>query len=148
MAIQSIPQPVTTTLLFPGRLRRAVERFGAFGYPHEVCGLLLGRFDGEETVVEEVTEAKNLNRQRARDRYALDPEDFLRAEKRATERGLDVVGVWHTHPDHAAVPSQTDLDAAWPGYSYVIVSVSRGRGLETRSWTLDGDHFVEEEVLS
>lgn len=147
MAIQPIPLK-TKTLQFQGRLRRRIERLAAFGYPYEVCGLLIGRTDGDVTAIADVTEARNINRKRARDRYVLHPEDFLRAEKRAAEMGFDVVGIWHSHPDHPAVPSKTDLDAAWEGYSYVIVSVVAGRGLETRSWRLDGDDFIEEDIES
>jgi proteasome lid subunit RPN8/RPN11 len=143
------PLPLTANrLLLPGRLRRRIQRFAATGYPHEVCGLMLGYTDGGTTVVEEVVQARNLNRRRARDRYDLDPDDFLRAERLAEGLDLEVVGIWHSHPDHPPVPSQTDLDAAWPGYSYAIVSVAAGRGFDTRSWRLDGEDFVEEEVLS
>jgi proteasome lid subunit RPN8/RPN11 len=134
--------------LFPGRLRRRIEWRAANGYPHEVCGLLIGRSDGHTTAVAEVVEARNRNHRRARDRYELDPEDFLRAEKLAAGLGLDVVGIWHSHPDHPAEPSETDLEAAWQGYSYVIVSVERDRGVETRSWRLNGGGFVEEAIES
>lgn len=148
MSVSNAVRRKTRALRLPERLREEIESLGANGYPNEACGLLLGRFVDGVTDVARVTWARNLNTQRSRDRYALDPRDFLRAERIAEEQGLDVVGVWHSHPDHAAVPSQTDLDAAWPGYAYVIVSVVGGRALETRSWRLDTDRFIEEEVTS
>ena len=148
MPTSNAVRKAVSQLRVPGRLRREIESLAANGYPDEVCGLLVGRFDQAAIHVERVTWARNLNTTRSRDRFALDPRGFLRAERIADEQGLDVVGIWHSHPDHAAVPSQTDLDAAWPGYAYVIVSVVGGRAVETRSWRLDTDRFVEEEVTS
>ena len=115
-------------------------------YPHEGCGLLLGSAHLGLTVVREVTFARNLNDERAHDRYTLDPRDMLRAEKRASDIDGEIVGVWHTHPDHPAKPSVTDREAAWPGWSYVIVSVEEGSVADLRSWRLDEDAFQEERI--
>jgi proteasome lid subunit RPN8/RPN11 len=144
----SVSRAITNTntrLRLAPSLRKEMETRAAAGYPNEVCGLLIGRANGDATTVEHIAPARNLNTVRARDRYALDPNDFLRAERFAAERDLGVVGIWHSHPDHPAIPSQTDLDAAWPEYSYVIVSVFDGRVSETRSWRLDIDRFNQEE---
>jgi proteasome lid subunit RPN8/RPN11 len=133
-------------LTIPARLQREIETSALAGYPDESCGILVGRFNCAETTVELVTTARNLNTERSRDRFVLDPDDFVRADRIAADNGLDVVGVWHSHPDHPAEPSQTDLGNAWPCYSYVIVSVSRERVEAVRSWRLDGDRFEEERL--
>lgn len=118
------------------------------GYPNEACGVLIGRNDGNLTRVEHITEARNLNVDSPHNRYRLDPEDFLRADRWAAQRGLEVVGIWHSHPNAAPFPSDTDLEAAWPGYSYVIISVNERRSIVVRSWRLDGEVFVEEKIES
>jgi proteasome lid subunit RPN8/RPN11 len=116
------------------------------GYPEETCGLLLGRRSGAERVVVQVRQARNLNRERAQDRYELDPEDYLAADRDARAEGLDVVGIWHSHPDHPAKPSATDLASAWPGWSYLIVAIGRAGVRDIRCWGLNGDDFQEEEI--
>jgi proteasome lid subunit RPN8/RPN11 len=108
---------------------------------------LIGRFNGNATKVEQVTEAGN-RAPETRRLYLLDPDDFLAAESQARKSGLDVVGVWHSHPDHPASPSQTDLERAWPGYSYVIVAVTEDGLPEIRSWRLHNDSFLEERLES
>ncbi|MEM9383349.1 MAG: M67 family metallopeptidase [Planctomycetota bacterium] len=128
--------------------RTALEDRARRGYPHEVCGLLVGRRDERGAAIYEVTESRNLEPIRARDRYTLDPLHLLTVEEDARARGLDVLGVWHTHPDHPALPSETDRAAAWEGWSYVIASVLGGEVADVRSWQLEGDAFVEEEVAS
>ncbi len=98
------------------------------------------------TLVERITQAGNLATERRADRYRLDPDDFLEADIAARRDGLEIVGIWHTHPDHPSRPSLTDLEAAWEGYSYVIVSVGAGGVHDTRSWRLAGDEFVEQSI--
>jgi proteasome lid subunit RPN8/RPN11 len=134
------------TLHLPAELRTRIERWVAGGYPLETCGLLLGsRGDGEARVCD-VAAARNLNRARARDRYELDPLDFLAADRAARSAGLDVIGAWHSHPDHPAVPSETDRAQAWEGWSYLIVSVAADGVRGLRAWRMSGDRFVEEEI--
>ena len=137
-----------TTLCLPGALRDQLERRGREGYPNETCGLLLGHATGERVEVKETAIARNLNVERAADRYELDPADFVAADARARAAGMEIVGIWHSHPDHPAQPSPTDLTAAWEGWSYVILSVSRAGLEDLRSWRLDGGRFVEEEVAA
>ena len=102
---------------------------------------------GAPAVVERARSARNLVAS-AHDRYELDPADHLAAEDEARALGLEVVGVWHSHPDRPALPSETDRRRAWPGWSYVIVAVASGKAAELRSWRLEGDRFAEEEVLA
>ncbi len=105
-------------------------------YPHEACGLLLGRRGAEDTVTE-APAVPNLNTERAADRYELDPRGWMAAEKAARARGEMVLGVYHSHPDHPARPSQTDLDRAWPDLVYLIVAIRGGKAAEWTCWTLD-----------
>lgn len=137
---------IVGTLYLPPALRTRIEQWVRAGYPCETCGLLLGHAENERVEVSEVALARNLDLERAADRYELDPVDFVAADARARTAGMDIVGVWHSHPDHPALPSQTDRAAAWPGWSYVILSVSREGIADLRSWRLDGNQFVEEEV--
>lgn len=111
-------------------------------YPEEACGLLLGREQGQ--VLEALAMANQAeDRRRA---YLIDPEQHLRTELRARERGLTVIGVWHSHPDGRPVPSVTDTESAWPDWHYVIAAVEAGQAREIRAWMLRESRF-EEEVI-
>ena len=79
----------------------------------------------------------NLNTERGHDRYEMDPKALLAVEREAKAGGMSVMGVYHSHPDNPARPSATDLERAWPGYAYVIVSVRQGRAAEWGCWCLD-----------
>lgn len=127
---------------------KRIETWVVNGYPSETCGLLIGTVEGSRTRVEQVTEARNLKVTEADTRYLLDPDDFLKAEQEAGRLDVDVVGIWHSHPDHPPRPSTSDLEAAWPGYSYLILSVTgEGQVPDVRSWRLEGEEFKEEEVI-
>ena len=115
-------------------------------YPHEACGLLIGREADGRTLVERIVSCRNLAVDRLADRYVLDPDDFLAADEAARKEGLDIVGIWHTHPDHPARPSETDLEAAWPEYCYLIVSVTSAGVAEHRAWRLEDERFIEQEI--
>ena len=135
-------------LVLPREIRSELEGWIRAGYPEETCGLLLGRQRDGRTETSRAMQARNLNRDRARDRYELDPEGFLAADLAAREAGLEIVGVWHSHPDHPAEPSETDRAAAWEGWSYLIVEVTRSGVAAVRSWRLHGQRFHEEPVTS
>jgi proteasome lid subunit RPN8/RPN11 len=133
----------------PGERTTLSERIAVLtstGYPQETCGLLVGSTVGHATLVEDLVQARNLNFVRARDRYELAPEDFLSIERAARERGLEIVGVWHSHPDHPAVPSATDREGAWAGWSYLIASVEQAGMGDLRSWRLQDNLLVEEAI--
>ena len=142
----SDPPAAAHRLVLPERIDRQLRLLVETGYPEEVCGVLLGGHSPGETRPVAVRQIENLNRARARDRFEMDPEGFLAADGEARRRGLEIVGVWHSHPDHPARPSATDLAAAWEGWSYVIVAVTAAGAGELRSWRLAGDRFVEESV--
>lgn len=107
-------------------------------YPHECCGLFVGKIeaDGTRRVVR-AERARNTNVERAHDRFELHPEDFLRIDREAREDGLEVIGCYHSHPDHPARPSQYDAERAFPAFSYMIVSVEKGKLVDATSWQFD-----------
>lgn len=116
------------------------------GYPREVCGLLLGKSAEGQKQVKKIHPAKNLSKERAFDRYELDPLDFNRADQEARSQGLDIIGFYHSHPDHPAVASPTDKKKAWEGYSYLILSIKHQKLDHFKSWRLNRGKMVEEET--
>ena len=124
-----------------------IRAHGAETYPHECCGALLGRDDitakfAGDTPVREVSALFPLVNRRddsPRNRFSVTSEDVIAAEKAAREQSLDVVGWYHSHPDHPARPSEYDREHAWPWYSYIIVSVQNGKPADMTSWRLNED---------
>jgi proteasome lid subunit RPN8/RPN11 len=127
---------VAPTLLLPPQPFEVMRRLAEAVYPHEGCGALVGTPSEEQVEVTLVVEGHNLVQDRRHDRYELDPRDIILAERRACERGQEVVGFYHTHPDHPARPSQFDTDQAWPGYCYVVIAVERGRLAAATAWRI------------
>jgi len=128
-----------------------LRRHGEETYPHESCGVLLGRLDDGTRRVSSVVRCGNTRDDSPHNRYHIDPRDLIRIERQGRERGEDIVGFYHSHPDHPAHWSPTDLEEAhWPGCSYVITAVARGRADLTRSFVLEGDEgskrFHDEEI--
>ncbi len=115
-------------------------------YPFEACGMLIGKMHAQNVEVSAVLQAHNLSENGTRDRYVLDPEDFLTAEQCARSQQMEIVGIWHSHPNHPAEPSTRDLESAWHGYSYVIVSVDALGDTVVRSWRLRGSRLVAEQI--
>lgn len=119
---------------------------GEKGYPHEVCGLMFGKA-GAHRRVTEVFECGNLNKLKPETRYDMDPKDYLKGEALARRKGLDVVGIFHSHPDHPDQASETDRQAAWPGFSYVILSIQKGKFASLKSWVLNESSQFDEEPI-
>uniref|UniRef100_UPI003083FC56 M67 family metallopeptidase n=1 Tax=Petrachloros mirabilis TaxID=2918835 RepID=UPI003083FC56 len=131
-------------------------------YPHECCGLLLGSLatDTQPKQVREVRGTQNVwndhrkdisaveATQTCEDRYWIDPNEVMAAQKYARAKGWDIIGIYHSHPDHVAVPSECDRQWAWPHYSYVIVSVNSGAAHDVQSWVLDDQHRFQPEVIT
>jgi proteasome lid subunit RPN8/RPN11 len=139
-------------LLSPADLE-TIGRHGEASYPEECCGFLIGRTVqdqsmGDSTIVECILSVDNERQDSRHNRFLIHPETVLAAHKEARAAGLDVVGYYHSHPDHPARPSEFDREHAWPGLSYVIVSVVGGKVAEARSWRLsdDRDRFEEEAL--
>jgi proteasome lid subunit RPN8/RPN11 len=139
------PRDVPAALVLPRELRLQIRERAQAAYPHEACGLILGRPD--PPVALRLAVARNLAADRLADRYVLDPEAFLAADRTARAEELEVIGIWHSHPDHPARPSTTDLEGAWEGYSYVIVTTTAGGPGDLASWRLDGAGFAREPIL-
>lgn len=120
-------------------------------YPNECCGLLVGTTDEHQNhTVHAFRKCKNLNTERARDRYLMDPLDQLRVQREFDGSPWDIIGVYHSHPDHPSRASQTDTDAAHAGYSYVIISVRKGTVAGAQSWVLnenEGEKKMHEEPI-
>jgi proteasome lid subunit RPN8/RPN11 len=126
----------TPELFFTEALFERLAELAVAAYPFEGCGVLVGHPGGQQATVVQVVEGRNLVQDRRRDRYELDPRDIIQAERYARESDLEVIGFYHTHPDHPARPSQFDTDRAWPGYLYVVISVSDGGLAEATAWRL------------
>ena len=126
-------------------VRDAINRHAAEAYPHECCGALIGR-DG---LVSDAFALPNTTEEGPRRRFLVRPSDYREAERRASEHGAELLGFYHSHPDHPARPSQYDLDHAWPFFSYVIVSVLDGVAADMTSWRLRDDRTAfDEEPLT
>jgi proteasome lid subunit RPN8/RPN11 len=117
----------------------AVRRHGEETYPHECCGVLLGQIDGDIKTVTTTARAGNTRTDSAHNRYNIDPKELIRIQREGRDRGEDIVGFYHSHPDHPARWSVTDLsEAHWFGCSYVITSVDKGNAAQTNSFELTG----------
>jgi proteasome lid subunit RPN8/RPN11 len=148
------------TLKLSIEIAEKIRNHGAETYPHECCGALLGRdaevsetpsAGGTQLAAREILALFPLVNRRddsPRNRFSVTSDDVRDAEKAARGKGLDVVGWYHSHPDHPAKPSQYDREHAWPWYSYIIVSVASGQPQDMTSWRLSDDRaeFAPEEI--
>jgi proteasome lid subunit RPN8/RPN11 len=139
-------------------------------YPEECCGVILGELDVSEklsvkppaygkTVVEIIPTENAWNSETASDfpdsnpdfsrkrRYTIAPQDMLELQKSAREKNLNIIGIFHSHPDYSAIPSEFDRNCAWQEYSYIIVSVEKGKIGEVNSWVLDDNSQFQQEEL-
>jgi proteasome lid subunit RPN8/RPN11 len=130
-------------LSLPGGIVEDIRRHAREAYPHECCGALFGR----GRVVLEVLALPNTTEEGPRTRFLVRPDDYRAAEDRAQQRKAELLGFYHSHPDHPARPSQYDLDHAWPSFSYVIISVRSGEPAEVTSWRLRDDRSMFDEEL-
>lgn len=126
-----------------------IQAHGETAYPEEGAGFLLGKVEGQRRVVSAILTLANAREDTARhNRYLLTPQDYLQGEEEAMRSGLDLLGVFHSHPDHPNRPSEYDREWAMPWFSYLITSVIVGQALESRSWRLEEDRsmFREESI--
>ena len=131
-------------------LLHEIRAHGVKDYPYECCGLLLGRYGAGGKVVTETYPISNAREESAkRNRFLIEPAELMRGERYAREHDLELVGFYHSHPDSPAVPSQYDLEHAWPTYSYIIVSTTAGAATDLFSWEQESDRsrFNQEEIL-
>ncbi len=128
-------------LTISARVNEAIRRHGEETYPHECCGALVGRGDA----VTDAVALPNTTEEGPRRRFLVRPSDYRLAEQRATELGGELLGFYHSHPDHPAKPSQYDLDHAWPTFAYIIVAVAAGAAQDMTVWFLKDDRSIFEE---
>ena len=127
------------------------EQFKSHGeneYPYECCGFILGHFKDNESYGIEYLAAKNVKEENRERRFLIDPQAYQNAEDKADEKNLSVISIVHSHPDHPHKPSDFDRDHAWPGFSYIIISVQKGKAVSYRSWQLNQDRksFMKEDI--
>src|SRR4030095_17017959 len=117
-------------------------------YPFEACGFLLGLQEKDHRIITRSIQVENILTDNQRRRFIIDPLDYLRTEKLALREGLILFGIYHSHPDHPAVPSIHDLEFAQPFFSYFIHSVYSGRLTDTHSYRLLDGKFIEEKFTT
>ena len=126
----------------------ALRRHGEETYPHECCGVLLGEMNGDGRKVTSVVRCGNTRTDSPENRYHIDPRELVKIQREGRERGEDIVGFYHSHPDHPPQWSQTDLaEAHWIGCSYVITSVEKGKAAVTHSFELSGSDENDKQLL-
>ena len=126
-------------------VNQAIRRHGQETYPHECCGALVGKTSDAESIVADVVPLPNTTEEGPRRRFLVRASDYRLAERRAAEMGGELLGFYHSHPDHPARPSQYDLDHAWPTFAYFIVAVANGKATEMTVWFLKDDRSSFEE---
>jgi proteasome lid subunit RPN8/RPN11 len=139
---------MSATIQFSGQVLKEIQAHLLSVYPEEGCGFFAG-IEGEPRVVKAWFPVRNMQEDARERRFQIAPIDYLKAEQWADNQGLALLGIYHSHPDHPAYPSETDLENAVPYFSYLIVNTSAfGAGAST-SWQLDeSGKFVEESVVA
>lgn len=141
-------------LWISAELAEKIRQHGVGTYPNECCGAVLGRDASSQGGVERPREIRELfqlaNRREdsPRNRFSVSPRDVIEADRRAQALGMELIGWYHSHPDHPAKPSEYDRQHAWPWYSYIIVSVDKGVAGEMTSWRLQDDRggYLQERI--
>jgi proteasome lid subunit RPN8/RPN11 len=126
-----------------------IKEHGVETYPEECCGFLLGTYTSDGNEVTSLYRIENRQDENRRRRYLILPDDYRKADKQARSERLEIVGIYHSHPDHPAIPSATDLaEATFPGYTYVIVSILQAQPDALNAWSLapDRSRFMAEEI--
>ena len=124
-------------------------------YPDECCGFFYGFDEGDQRTISNILVVNNAKQGDKRRRFEISAQDYLKAERYADDNNLQLLGVYHSHPDHPAIPSETDRKSAQPFFSYIIISIVKGKLKDLRSWQLGGTqhldkdgHQFEEESIS
>jgi len=116
-------------------------------YPNECVGFFYGKEDETVRFIEQAVEVPNSKEGDQRRRFEVHPKDYMKAERYALENDTTLLGVYHSHPEHPAIPSEHDLKVAQPFFSYIIVSVKGGKSVRVRSWQLNDTNVFEEETI-
>ena len=126
---------------------KVVREHGQETYPYECCGFLYGNETEEGRRILKAVKADNDQEENQERRFQISPKQYMNAERKAAELGLDLLGIYHSHPDHPARPSEHDRKQAMPFFSYFIVSVQKGVSKQLTSWVLNPDFQFEEEDI-
>ncbi len=134
---------------FPAKVISHIEKHGERTYPEECCGIMLGVNENDNQAVEEIVELDNEQVENRRRRFIVTPKQYLQAERIAAEKKLALLGFYHSHPDHPAVPSEFDREHALPWFTYVIISVVDQKAKDTTAWLLNEtrERFTKRELL-
>jgi len=116
------------------------------GFPNEVCGVLIGKKNKEIFMIDDYYICENLNKERSIDRYELNPIDYIKAEDRAKKSNASIIGIYHSHPNHPAIASETDKMFAWPDMAYLIYSIYDGKFKNLISWQIDESEDVFAQI--
>jgi len=135
-------------IIWNENIAQAIRSHALKAYPFECCGFLLGTEQSDGSYVEELVAVENTHKGEQRRRFFIDPISYMRAEREAERKGLTLLGVYHSHPNHPAIPSEEDRKHAVSGFHYPIVSVNGIQADLIRSWTLVQDRQFEEEGIS
>ena len=134
------------TVIISTEAREKMRRHAREEYPNECCGFFYGK-DGDSRQVQVARAVSNVKQGNKRRRFEIDPLDYQKAERYALDNELDLLGVYHSHPDHPAEPSEHDRSVALPWFSYIIISVEDGHTADIRSWRLNDERQFEEESI-
>jgi proteasome lid subunit RPN8/RPN11 len=135
-------------LIIHGKAREEMIAGALSAFPDECCGFLFGEEATDERIITVIRVMNNAKEGDKRRRFEIAPKDYLAAERFADENGLQLLGVYHSHPNHPAIPSEHDRVAAQPYFSYIIISVINNEWSATRSWRLNDEQKFEEETIS
>ncbi len=125
-----------------------IENHGKSCYPEECCGIILGKSGGGKRNVSDVCEFQNHQEENRRRRFFVTPREYMRAERIAAEKGLELLGFYHSHPDHPAIPSEFDREHALPWFTYIVLAVEGGEAKVMTAWELSDsrDKFLERHL--
>ena len=129
----------SATLQLPEACRAQMQQQAESGYPLEICGLMIGKISPQAWLIDQVRAVTNLNQERAADRFQLDPSAYQAIDRELRGSGSEIIGVYHSHPDCPAKPSPTDIENAWEGFAYPIISVYDGKVADIRCWSVNSE---------
>ena len=134
-------------VVIPDNEIKRIRAHGEETYPEECCGVLIGELNNHN-IITETRKAINTNAGSKNTRYNIDPRYFVQLDNELEEKGLEIKGIYHSHPDHPSKPSQFDLDHAWPNFSYIVLSVVNGKAYVLTSWRLiiTRENFEQESI--
>ena len=137
-----------TVINLTDKIVKQFKKHAELDYPNECCGFIIGSYKDTQSIGVEYLPADNTKEENRERRFLIDPMAYQEAENEADKRSLSIISIVHSHPDHPDKPSEFDREHAWPGFSYIIISVQNGDAVSYRSWQLYADRkfFIEENI--